>query len=163
MATYKNCIILYWNQGKTKRTILLNKNTNTPLTQTASGTMTYQAYSAVIEAFQTCTAHSHKEYVLQRPNHQEFPTDSNKYIANENLLLGSHHKKEVFEEVSGNEKILKLRNIVMDTPTNSSDMSKIEHAGPLTFEPCPEMTHKEQHVHVASDKQAKLMHWQYGL
>ena len=41
MATYYNCIILYWNQGKTKRTILLSTNTNTPLTRTSSGTKSY--------------------------------------------------------------------------------------------------------------------------
>jgi hypothetical protein len=45
MATYGDCIALYWNQGKAKRTIQLNKNTNTPLTRTASGTKTYRAYS----------------------------------------------------------------------------------------------------------------------
>ena len=41
MATCDNCIILYWNQGKSKCTILLSTNTNTPLTCTASGTMSY--------------------------------------------------------------------------------------------------------------------------
>ena len=41
IATYDNCIILYWNQGKYKRTILLSTNTNTPLTRTASGTRSY--------------------------------------------------------------------------------------------------------------------------
>ena len=29
MATYDNCIILYWNQGKSKCTILLSTNTKT--------------------------------------------------------------------------------------------------------------------------------------
>ena len=28
MVTYDNCIILYWNQGKSKRMILLSTNTN---------------------------------------------------------------------------------------------------------------------------------------
>ena len=41
MATYNNCIILYWNQGKVKQTILLSKDTSTPLTQTEFGTKTY--------------------------------------------------------------------------------------------------------------------------
>jgi hypothetical protein len=31
MATYSNCIILYWDQGKAKRTIKLSSSTNTPL------------------------------------------------------------------------------------------------------------------------------------
>ena len=44
MATYDDCIILYWNQGKSKCTIFLSTNTNTPLTRTALGTKSYQAY-----------------------------------------------------------------------------------------------------------------------
>ena len=32
MATYDDCIILYWNQGKAKQTIKMSKSTNTPLT-----------------------------------------------------------------------------------------------------------------------------------
>ena len=159
MATCENCIILYWNQGKAKRTILLSKNTNTLLTKTVSGSMTYQAYSATIEALQACTPHSRREHVLQRPNHQESPTDSDEYIANYNLLLGSHRKKEVLEEVSADDKTVRLSNTVRDTPTKSSDMSNIERAGPLTFDPCPDMTHQERNLYIPSDKQAELMHW----
>ncbi len=40
---------------------------------------------------------------------------------------------------------------------------KIEHAGSLTFDPCPDMTREEQHVHIASDNQAEFMHWHYFL
>ena len=50
MATYGNCIILYWNQGKAKRTIKMSKSTNTPTVRTASGTKNYRAYSETIEA-----------------------------------------------------------------------------------------------------------------
>ncbi len=87
MATYSNCIILYWNQGKAKRTIKMSKSTNTPMTRTASGTKNYRAYSAIIEALKACTSNSKGEHVVQKPTQQGFPIDSDKYIADENLLL----------------------------------------------------------------------------
>ena len=93
MATYNDCIILYWNQGKAKQTIEMSKRTNTPLTQTASGTKTYRAYSATIEALKACTSNSSGEHVLQQPFQQETPNNSDEYIADENLLLGSHMQK----------------------------------------------------------------------
>ena len=94
MATYDNCIILYWNQGKAKQTIKMNKSTNTPMTRTASETKTYWAYSATIEALKACTSKAKGEHVLQQPFQRVFPTDSNKYIADENLLLESHVRKK---------------------------------------------------------------------
>ena len=130
MATYYNCIILYWNQSKVKQTILLSKNTNTPLTQMASRTKTYQAYSATIKALQACTPNSRREHVLQRRNHRETLTDSAKYIADENLLLGSHVKGKGLEEVLVDDKTVKANNTVTDAPTEGSYMSKIERAGP---------------------------------
>ncbi len=90
MATYSNCIILYWDQGKAKRTIKMSRNTNTPMTQTASGTKNYWAYSATIEALKACTSNSKGEHVVQKPTQQGFPIDSDEYIADENLLLESH-------------------------------------------------------------------------
>ena len=82
------------------------------------------------------------------------PIDSDTYIADENLLLGSHVRGEDMEEVSVDDETVKANNTVTDTPTNGSDMSKIGRAGPLSFDPCPKMTHDEQRVHVPSDKQA---------
>ena len=64
MATYGDCIILYWNQRKAKRTIKMSKITNTPMTRTVSGTKTYQAYSATIEALKACTSNAKGEHVL---------------------------------------------------------------------------------------------------
>ena len=163
MATYDDCIILYWNQGTYKRTIPLSKNTNTPLTRTASGTKTYRAYSAVIEALKACTPHSRKEHVLQRPNSRESATDSDEFIADENLLLSSHRKEKVVDDTSADDDTVRHSNTVTGMPTKSLHDSKIERAGPLTFDPCPDTTHEESHVHVASDNQTELMHWHYRL
>ncbi len=90
MATYGNCIILYWNQGKAKQTIKMNKSTNTPMTRTASGTKSYLMYTATIEALKACTSNAKREHVLQQPFQRVSPTDSDKYISDENLLLESH-------------------------------------------------------------------------
>ena len=154
MATYNDCIILYWTQGKAKQTIKMSKSTNTPLTQTASGTKTYRAYSATIEALKACTSNSSGEHVLQLP----FPNDSDKYIADENLLLGSHVRKRGLEEVSADDWTVKTNNTATNTSTEAPDMSKIRRAGPLSFNPCPDSTYDKQHIHVPSDKQAELMH-----
>ena len=94
MATYGDCIILYWNQSKAKRTIKMSKNTNTPMTRTASGTKTYWAYSGTIETLKACTSNAKGEHVLQRPFQHKPSTDSDKYIADENLLLESHHVRK---------------------------------------------------------------------
>ena len=126
----------------------------------ASGTKTYRAYSAVIEALKACSPHSHKEHVLQRPNNQESPRDSDKFIADEHLLSSNHHKEKLAGETSVDDDTIKQSNI---TPAKGSDTSNIERAGPLTFDPCPDETHKEPHVHVATDVQAELMKWHYCL
>ena len=67
------------------------------------------------------------------------------------------------EKVSADDQTMRGNSPVTDTPAEGLDMSKIGRAGPLTFYPCPEMTHDKQHVHVPSDKQAELMHWHYRL
>jgi hypothetical protein len=106
MATYEDSIVLYWNQGKVKRTIQLNKNTNTPLTRTASGTKTYRAYSATIEALKACSSNPDGERVIQRPIQQETLIDSDEYIADENLLFEPHVKKRELEEVSADDQTI---------------------------------------------------------
>ena len=156
MATYGKCIILYWNQGKAKRAIRMSKITNTPMTRTASGTKTYRAFSATIEALKACTSNSEGERMVQRPIQQESPIDSDEYIADENLLLESHVRKRGLEEVSADDQTVKANNTATNTSTEAPDMSKIGRAGPLTFDPCPDSTHDKQHIHVPSDKHAAL-------
>ncbi len=103
MATYSNCIILYWDQGKAKRTVKMSSSTNTPMTQTASGTKNNQAYLATIEALKACTSNSKGEHVIQKPTQQGSPIYSEEYIADENLLLKSHVRKGGLEEVSADD------------------------------------------------------------
>ncbi len=163
MATYSDCIILYRDQGKAKRTINISKSTNTPMTQTASGTKNYRAYSATIEALKACTSNSKGEHVVQQPTQQGSPIESDKYIADENLLLKSHVRNRGSEEVSADDQTVKANNSAVNTSSEGPDMSKIGRAGSLTFNPCPDSTHKDHHIHVPSDKQSELMHWHYRL
>ena len=141
----------------------MNKSTSTPMTWTASGTKTYLAYSATIEALKAFTSNAKGEHVLQQPFQRVSPTDSNKYIADENHLLESHVTKRGVEEVSADDQTVRANNAAANTSNETQDMSKIGRAGPLTFNPCQDSTHKEQHIYVPSDKQAELMHWHYRL
>ena len=126
MATYSDCIILYWDQGKTKRTVKISSSTNTPMTQTASGTKNYRAYSATIEALKACTSNPKGEHVIQQPTQQESPIDSEEYIADENLLLKSHFGKRGSEEVSAVSQNVKANNSAANVSSEDPDMSKIE-------------------------------------
>jgi hypothetical protein len=73
--------------------------------------------------------------VVQRPIQQESPIDSDEYIADENLLLGSHVKKRELEEVSADDQTVRSNNTAANTSSKSLDMSKIGRYGPLTFDP----------------------------
>ena len=77
--------------------------------------------------------------MLQRPNHQEHTSDSDEFIAKENLLLDHYHKKRVIEATSADNESLKFSNMMADTPAKDIETSKIEQMGPFTFDPCPEM------------------------
>jgi len=101
--------------------------------------------------------------VVQQPTQQGSPIDSDEYIADENLLLESHVRNRGSEEVSADDQTVKANNSAENTSSEDPDMSKIRRAGPLTFNPCPDSTHKDQHIHVRSDKQSELMHWNYCL
>ena len=93
----------------------------------------------MIEALKACTPHSHREHIPQRTNHQEPPSDSDKFIAKENLLLDHRHKMKVIEATSADNKTVKFSNMMADAPVKDSETSKIEQMGPFTFDPCPEM------------------------
>jgi len=67
------------------------------------------------------------------------------------------------EEVSANDQTVRANNTAVNTSNETQDMSKIGRAGPLTFDPCQDSTHKEQHIYVPSDKQAELIHLHYLL
>ncbi len=63
---------------------------------------------------------------MQQPFQQETPNDSNKYIANENLLLGFHVRKRGLEEVSADDQNVKANNTATNTSNEAPDMSEIE-------------------------------------
>ena len=124
----------------------------------ASGTKNYWAYSATIEALKACTSNSKGEHVVQQPTQQGSSIDSDKYIADENILLDSHVRNRGSEEVSADDQTVMANNSAANTSSKGPDMSKIGRAGPLTFDPCPDSTHKDQHIHILSEKQSELMH-----
>jgi hypothetical protein len=74
-----------------------------------------------------------------------------------------HIRSRRSEEVSADDQTVKAKEPAENASSEHPDMSKIGRAGPLTFDPCPDSTHVDQHIHVPSDKQAELMHWLYCL
>ena len=122
------------------------------MTQTASGTKSCREYTSTIEALKACTPNVKGEHVVQPPFKHVPPTDSNDDFADENLLLKSHVRKREEEEVSANDQTVRAANTAANTLNKTQDMSKIGRAGPLTFEPCQDGTHKGQHIYVPSDK-----------
>ena len=112
----------------------------------------------MIEALKACTPHSRREHILQRPNHQGPPNDSNEFIAKEYLLWDPHLNKRVLEETYADNITLKFSNITTDTTAEDRDTSKVERKGPLTFDPCPEREQDENHVPIDSANQAELIH-----
>ncbi len=98
MATFDDCIVLQWNQCQAMRTISFNASTNTPVICTASGTKSYQAYTAVIDTLKACTPHFHREQVIQQLGHPPVSPDSDEFIVNENCFslktITSRHQRE---------------------------------------------------------------------
>ena len=73
--------------------------------------------------------------MAQQPTQQGSHIDSYEYIADGNLLLGSHVKKRELEEVSADDQTVRSNNTAANTSSKSLDMSKIGRYGPLTFDP----------------------------
>jgi hypothetical protein len=123
------------------------------MTQTASGKKNYWDYSATIEALKACTSNSKGENLIQRTTQQGSPIYSEECIADENLLL----------KLSADNQTVKANNSAANASSEGPVLSKIGRAGPLTFDPFPDSTHEDQHIHVPSDKQTEIMHWHYCL
>ncbi len=136
--------------------------------RTASGTKSYQAYTAVIDALKACTPHFCREQVIQRLGHPPVSPDSDEFIANENLLLPEDYYKQASEGVSDNADTVKHSNKVSEggevsegASATDGDISKTEHMGPLTFDRRPVL--EQDNELTASDDQTELMRWHYPL
>jgi hypothetical protein len=138
MATYGNCIILYWDQGKDKQTLEMSKSTNNPTVRNASGTKNYLAYSKTIEALKACTSSKKGEQFLQRSIQHELLTDSDEYIADDNPLFKYHHDEKGVEQVSENDQTVWACNTVSNASNEVTNMHKIGRTEPLTFDNCQE-------------------------
>ena len=135
----------------------MNQATGTKLNQT-TGKKYFWTYSDLI----ACTPHPCWKHMLQRPDYQELPSDSNKFSATENLLLVAHCKRVVYGTVLANDETVKSSYIGINNSTGNGT-SNIKRSGTLTFEPSPEWEQKEQHVNISSDKEADLMHQHHCL
>jgi len=82
-------------------------------------------------------------------------------MAEENVLLPNKKDTLAFEGATVDDETIKASNLTTTQPTSKEFTAT--QVGLLTFDPSLQLKDDEQHVHVASDKQAQLMQWHYCL
>jgi hypothetical protein len=82
-------------------------------------------------------------------------------MTEENVLLPNEKDTLASRGATVNNDTVKASNLTTTQPTSKE--STATQIGPLTFDPSPQLEDDEQHVHVASDKQAELKRWHYCL
>jgi hypothetical protein len=160
MATYDDCIELQWDQRKFIKTVPYNASTNTPVFRTASGTKSYRAYIAVIEALRACTPHFRHEQVIQRPGQPHVTPDDDEFIAEENLLLPEDYYKQPSEGASADDATVKHDNLSSEGASGNT-VPDTARMGPLLCDPRPAVYQDDELT--APDDQTELMRWHYRL
>ena len=131
----KDCVLI-WGQGKYKKTIPFNPNSNVPIMYLASLSLVYRAFAATFEAMEA--SFFRREHVLQipglcqpechAPNKQEF-------VAKENLNFDGDKPREI---VRHDNKTIKTSNITLPSGgamEKEPDTTTRMHT--LTFNPSP--------------------------
>jgi hypothetical protein len=159
MENDDEAIILLWAQGKYCQTVPHSPNTNTPVFWMAPASYTYCAFVANVEAME---AQYHcNEKVLLLPGQRHQLIDKPEFMAEENVLLLNKKDTLASEGATVDDETVKASNLTTTQPTSKE--STATQVGLHTFDPSLQLKDDEQHVHVASDKQAELMRWHYPL
>jgi hypothetical protein len=91
----ENCILI-WGQGKYKKTIPFNPNSNVPIMHSASSSRAYRAFATTFEACEA--SFFQQEHVLQIPGQQidsQTASDEQEFVAEENVNLNKQKSAEV--------------------------------------------------------------------
>jgi hypothetical protein len=99
--------------------------------------------------------------VLLLPGQRHQLIDQPEFMAEENALLPNKKDTLASEGATVDNETIKTSNLTTTQPTNKE--STATQVGPLIFDHSLQLEDDEQHVHVASDKQAELMQWHYHL
>jgi hypothetical protein len=165
VETDSECVILIWGQGQHQRTVPHSWDTNTLVFWTAPATSTYQAFVARLEAMES--QFCQQEHVLPLPGRCHLMHDEDdKFLAEENVLLTDSYCKNdtsVSEGAGPDDETIQASNLSQVTLGKDSGDTEAIQAGPLTFDPTPQLEEDERHQHVATDDQAELMRWHHRL
>ncbi len=120
---------------------------------------TYRAFVPNVEAMEA-QYHCNKN-VLLLPGQRHQLIDQPEFMAEENVLLPNKKDFLASDGATVDNETVKVSNLTTSQPMSKE--STATQVGPLIFDPSLQLEDDEQHVHVASDKQAELMRWHYCL
>ena len=170
MEADANGVILIWGHGEHWHTIPHSRDTNTPVFCTAPTRSTYRAFSTHVGAMEA--NFYRQEHVIQLPGccclmHDEDGFHEDEFLAEESLLFSDKYYKKtntsVTEGASHDDETIKAGNVHTDASDKDEQDMETPQIGPLTFDPTPQLEDDEQHQHVATKDQAKLMRWHHQL
>jgi hypothetical protein len=113
-----HCIALWNQECKPMRAAPFIKSIITPVGCSSFETQSYRTYSAVIEALRASTQQFCWDQVIQHPDHSLSIPESDKFMADGNLLLHANHCNRPSEGVYNN--TVKFSNVASEGATDSS-------------------------------------------
>jgi hypothetical protein len=157
----QNCVLI-WGQGKYKKTIPFNSNSNVPIMYSTSLSFAYCTFAATFETMEAnffC-----QEHVLQVPGLHHLQRDApnkQEFNAKENLNFGRGEPRKV---VSQDDKTIKTSNVTSPPEGAAEEEPNTStHMGALTFGTSPPLEEDKEIQLAAVDDQAELMRWHYCL
>jgi len=101
-ATLEDKDILYWKQNQYKRTVPMNPSTNTGRFRSAGGSLKYQLYAAVQDAYNGVEEQEHVVYQADvhiiPPDDEDAPPDDEEATTSTDVKEAPTHSDEVREE-----------------------------------------------------------------
>jgi hypothetical protein len=154
----ENCL-LFWRQGKHKKTIAYNTKSNVPIFYTTSSSLAYRAFITTFEAMEA--NFYRREHVIQVPGHRRHvsPQEEQEFIAEENLNFDGGDKSK--ESMSHEDVTIKTSSV--NSPPDGEHETTTTRMRALTFDPSPPLEDEEEIHFVAADDAAELMRWHYRL
>ena len=141
--TTLDAVILSWNQGKYKRTVKLDKHTNTARFKSASGSLQYQLFAASIE------------YKLNQLSTEDVSYTTKNHISSDNEDSKQFSKSHAKQTTDKNHIISKRANDFFEE--NLSDY--LMDPGPVPTN----VIEEEENQLAARDIQAELLRWHHRL
>jgi hypothetical protein len=152
---------LKWGQAKYRKSVPYDPSSNLPIMSTAALLRAYRTFATTFKSLKENFFRWEK--VLRFPGRRLAVNEPDllpeEFVAEENV---NHHKDvSASEGVNAYNKTEKTSTLPL--PPQEEGPSKVIRQGPLTFDPLP-LTEETKAIQlVATNNQAKLMHWHYCL